>query len=130
MTEINKHFSDWTQEELKALPFRGDYDTPVECDSLIILPTRRKHSSGFRCMDFVAVKGNTPICRVSGYSDVLHIDGIGGIGIWKGSIPDLIKAKGWSIDCLQKSGLLRLFSAKYKLIVGNALSSMEIFAKE
>ena len=38
------------------------------------------HDSGFRTMDFVAYSKNEPICLLSGCSDVIHIDGIGGFG--------------------------------------------------
>ena len=88
-TKEERFIGDYTRKEFEALPFRGDYDTPVECDSLIILPTQHKHSSGWLCMDFVAVKGNTPICRISGCSDVLHLDGIDGYGIWQEHIHKL-----------------------------------------
>lgn len=91
------------------------------------------HDSGYRCMDFVAVseKGE-PICRLSGCSDVVHIDGIGGFGDrWLekyGTVPKRIPPSGWSIDCLAKSGLLRLFPSTRKIKCGMALSSFEIYA--
>ena len=82
--------------------------------SLVILPTSRIHDSGYRCMDFVAIKGDEPICRLSGCSDVIHIDGIGGLGKdWieedKG-MPKFVVPTGWSVDCLKASGLLRILS--------------------
>jgi len=93
------------------------------------------HDSGYRLMDFVACKGHKPICRLSGWgSDVLEFDGIGGFGYnWskKGGVPKTIPSKGWKIDCLRTSGLLRLFkSPKWKLKAGEALSRFEIFAIE
>jgi hypothetical protein len=125
--EINK----WTKRQLRRLPSRGWNEDIGEFDSLVILPTKRMHDSGFRIMDFVAVKDNKPICKLSGCSDVLHIDGIGGYGNWNlgKRIPKSIPPKGWSIDCLERSGLLRLFSDG-ELTVGAALSSFEIFSKE
>ncbi len=90
------------------------------------------HDSGFRCMDFVACKGEEPICRLSGCSDVILFNGIGGYGYnWVeeyGKIPDLLSPIDWNIDCLPKSGLLRIFCQKYKLKIGEALSSFELFA--
>jgi hypothetical protein len=88
------------------------------------------HDSGFRCMDFIAIKDDKPVCRLSGGSDVIHFDGIGGWGhkwfeLGKG-IPETIMSRAWSIDCLKKSGLLRIF-CNSKLIAGNALSSFELF---
>jgi len=65
-------------------------------------------------LDFVATKDEAPICRVSGVSDVLHLGGIGG---------------EFHIDCLPKSGLLRVFGrGTDKLIAGAALSSFELFS--
>lgn len=122
---MDKHFTQWTRKEFEALPFRGDFNTPVECDSLVIMPTRRLHDSGYRCMDFVAVDSEgKPLCRNSGCSDVLNIDGIGGLSGFSGH------PNAWNIDCLPKSGLLRLWIYRKKIIVGSALSNMEIVGKE
>lgn len=90
------------------------------------------HDSGYRCIDFVAVKKNKPIYRLAGGSDVLHFDGIGGYGYkWlekHGSIPKTILPSNWDMDCLRKSGLLRIF-CRGKIICGDALSSFEIYCK-
>lgn len=87
------------------------------------------HDSGYRCMDFVAVKNNKPLCLLSGCSDVIHIDGIGGYGKdWLkkyGTVPTTIPPSNWSIDCLPKSGLLRLFARE--ITCGGALSSLEVY---
>ena len=73
-------------------------------------------------------KDGEPICRLSGCSDVLNLDGIGGYGNWRsGEIPRLIEPKGWSIDCLP-CGYLRLFSHS-TLTAGPALSNFGIYAK-
>lgn len=123
--------NDMTISEFKALPSRKWNEDIGEFDSLIILPTARKHDSGYRCMDFIACRGNEAICRLSGGSDVIHINGIGGYGYrWFDeykTVPHSIAPIGWSIDCLPKSGLLRLFCGD-KLRAGQALSSFEIFA--
>jgi len=132
-TDINK----MTVKEFQALPVRGWNDNVGTFTSLVILPTKRKHDSGYRCMDFVAVKDGKPIARLSGCSDVIHIDGIGGYGDWFerfGTTPDKVAPRSWSIDCLNRSGLLHLFcsyrtNGKHegrKLKAGAALSSFEI----
>lgn len=71
-----------TKKDFLAVPMREHFDTKIELfNSLVIIPTRHKHESGFMCMDFVAVDHkDEPICRLSGCSDVLHLDGIGGYG--------------------------------------------------
>lgn len=56
------------------------------------------HDSCFRCMDYVAVVKNEAVCRLSGCSDVLHIEGIGGHGYkWLqrfGKVPNFIHVAG------------------------------------
>lgn len=117
-----KSLGQWTRQEFEKLPMRKYGEDIGEFDSLIIIPTENIHDSGYRCMDFIAVRENTPLCRLSGCSDVIHFDGIGGFDRWlsKNGVPDSIKPKGWSIDCLATSGLLRIFSSG-KLEAGLAL---------
>jgi len=128
--KTRKHVNEMSRKEFDALPYRKSWDKAVKCRSLVILPTRRKHDSGYRAMDFVAAKQDgQPICRVSGCSDVLNIDGIGGYGKWDAlteQLPRHIEPKGWSIDCLPKSGLLRIF-CDGEMEVGSALSSLSVY---
>lgn len=127
-----KQIEDMKRSEFEALPSRNWNEDIGEFDSLIILPKRHLHDSGYRCMDFVAVRDFKPVCRLSGCSDVIHIEGIGGLGYrWLerfGEYPKSVKPIGWSIDCLRTSGLLRLFTGR-KMLAGEALSSFEVFSK-
>lgn len=120
-----------TRKEFEALEHRK-WDEEIDCDSIIVLPMRRMHDSGYRCMDFVAVKDGEPICLLSGGSDVIHIDGIGGYGYrWvdRGELPKTVIPSGWSIDCLPRSGLLRMWPNRGKKVrCGAALSSLEVYA--
>ena len=128
-----------TRKEFDALPYRDgdDWSRNFECDGVVILPgrSRDKHDSGYRCMDFVAIRNNYPVCRLSGCSDVIHLNGIGGYGYnwlekYEG-LPSSVPPLDWTIDCLPKSGLLRLFCPRGKgVICGPSLSSFEIFGKE
>ena len=99
-----------TKKDFLSVPMREHFDTNIGLfNSLVIIPTRHKHESGFMCMDFVAVDNkDEPICRLSGCSDVLHFDGIGGYG--KPYVPGVRSRpiQGWSIDCLP-CGYLRIF---------------------
>ena len=122
-----KSVTECTRKDFEALPLREWNDDIGEFDSLVILPTRRLHDSGYRCMDFIAVIKQEPIYRLSGCSDVIHINGIGGYGKWANRVPDLIPPIAWSIDCLRVSGLLQIFCGK-KMIAGPALSSFDLFA--
>lgn len=121
-----KTVNEMSRKEIEDVPTRDCNEDIGEFDSVVILPTRRKHDSGYRCMDFVAVRKGVPIKRLSGCSDVIHLNGIGGYGKWLGSFPQLIEPIGWSIDCLYKSGLLQIFTHGV-LTCGDALSSFEIY---
>jgi hypothetical protein len=129
MTEKSVDY--WTRKEFEALPCRRWNEDIGSFDSLVILPQRTKHDSGFRCMDFVAVKDNKPFIRLAGCSDVIHLDGIGGYGLnWfekYGTVPVTIPPVSWNVDCLPTSGLLRIFTHG-KLWAAPALSSFEIYA--
>lgn len=119
-----------TKEDFEKVPARCGYSKDVgEFHTLVIIPQDYAHDSGWMCMDFVAVdKAGEPICKLSGCSDVLHIDGIGGFGKRNlGELPRFIEPKGWTIDCLP-CGYLRLFS-RSTMTAGAALSSFEIYAK-
>lgn len=119
---------DMTKEDFEKVPGRGGWSRGIgEFSSLVIIPQDYAHDSGWMCMDFVAVsKEDEPICRLSGCSDVLNLDGIGGYGNRRvGEFPNSIEPKGWSIDCLP-CGYLRLFS---RSTMTAALSSFEIYAK-
>ncbi len=138
--EHKKDFTEWSRKEFEALP-RASWDNHEvgEVDSLVILPTRRKHDSGYRCMEFVTIQKGKPTYIVSGCSDVIHLAGISGDNVGhhnfdrdmlyeridKGISPRVC----WRIDCLPVSGLLRLFCEK-QLYIGQSLSSFEVFFKE
>jgi len=91
------------------------------------------HDSGWRTMDFVACEGNKPLCLLSGCSDVIHIDGIGGFGKdWLqkyGECPRKVDVAAWSMDCLLTSGLLRMWCNK-KIYCDYALSSFSVYCVE
>ena len=122
---------DMTREDFEKIPRRKNSFAPVKpFNSLVIIPTDEEHDSGYMCMDFVAVdQNNQPIERLSGCSDVLNINGIGGYGNWRATecIPIMIPPIGWSIDCLKGSGYLRLFCGQI-LTCGNSLSNFEVYA--
>jgi hypothetical protein len=133
-TEVKtKGLSEMTRADFEAVPENEDWHQDIkDFDSLVILPNRRMHDSGYRCMSFVCCKGDKPIVKLGGGSDVIHIDGIGGFGYkWLeryGTCPNTISPNSWSIDCLKTSGLLRLFTHNDMIADGAGLSSFEIYA--
>lgn len=125
------NIKEMTREDFQKVPFRERFNSELPpFESLVIIPTGKEHDSGWQCMEFVGVDENMePVVRMSGCSDVIHIDGIGGYGQWNGEFPRSRPVQAWSIDCLPKSGYLRLF-CHGQIIVGLDLSSFEIFWKK
>ena len=101
--------------------------------SVVIVPTGKAHDSGFGCMKFVLLDRNEIVGCVGGYSDVVHINGIGGYGLnfTKALCGQSVPPVGWSLDLLQRSKLVRLFCHR-KLIIHDeeVLSDFEVFATE
>lgn len=115
--KFDREFTKWAKWQFNYVPNREHYDSGIgKFTSLVILPEKYMHDSGYACMDFVAIQDRKPICRLSGCSDVLHIGGI---------MPSFSVA--WSIDCLP-CGLLHLFvlGRGSCLEATPALSSFEI----
>jgi len=111
-----KNVNEWTNAELMALPHRPNWEEDVICDSILVKPARTKHCSGYRNIIAIAIVDHQPICKLTTFSDVIHLGGIGSKSI-----------KGVTIDYLPISGWMHLFTFKAKFIVGASLSSLEIF---
>ena len=131
-----KNLTQWTVTEFRNLPKRAFGEDIGKFDSLVILPTRYKHDSGYRIMEFVAVKGETPIKRL-GQSDVIHLLGIDGTNIQNPTCTSdyhhrMLTQRTFKaslrIDCLP-CGLLRIFCLN-ELIAGMDLSSFELYVDE
>lgn len=104
----------WTIEQFRALPSR-QWDQPVgPIDELVILPTDEMHDSGFRCMDFAAVRNGVPFVLLSGCTDAMDLRVANA------------QRRGdcWRLDMLPASGLVRLFG-RGPISVTEALSSMD-----
>lgn len=112
MTRDNNLFKA-TLEELRAFEM-----PPAENQTFgefIIVPMGEEHESGWGCMKFILLKhGGEPIATVGGFSDVVHLNGIGGYGKFdiKKLLDNKVERIDWTIDCLPKSGCLRFFVSK------------------
>lgn len=134
-----KKYLYWTRSEFENLPRPEAFHNDIgEVDALIVIPTSDKHDSGFRCMQFATIQHGEPTYLISGRSDVIHIGGIGGYNHHHSQSMDeyvkrvmqkATKTCAWKIDCLPKSGLLRLFCDK-KMYIGASISDFEIYFKE
>lgn len=88
--DINK----MTRKQFEDLPYLTGYES-IDIDSIVLLPTRRKDSSGYRIYEVIACLDNKAICRLYGYDTF-----------------SIIMDSSWNrvgIDCLMASGLMRIF---------------------
>ena len=98
-------------------------------NEVVIVPTRKKHESGYESMKFILASKSEIVGVVSGWSDVMHLNGIGGYGrnmttTLKTRKVDLV---GWRIDCLHKSHCVRLFTDKQLVLDEGFIGSDFIF---
>lgn len=126
-----KPIKEWTRQEFESLPLL-EYENYInKFDAIIILPMVELHDSGYACMSFIPVCNPTPLGRIAAGSDSICIDGICGSD-YKDGVETTFKDvlfKGWTIDCLPQSGLMRIFSRHgFKLKIGCLTSCFEIFA--
>lgn len=143
-----KKIFDMTKEDFAAIPYLDTWkdwdelvkDNPsghLEFTSVVIIPAMYNgeisiHDSEWACMDFILVKDGYPIGKVGGGSDVLHLDGIGGYGDDREDsvFHSMVPVKGWSIDCLPKTGYLNLWTHRMLYLKDNFVgSSCEIYSE-
>ena len=80
-------------------------------NNIIIVPMNELHDSGYRCMKFILCMDRDIVGVVSGWSDVMHFDGIGGYGRNLGNFYNQARRMpSYSIDCLPKSRLIRVMT--------------------
>ena len=106
---MKKDIMKMTKKELIEIE---NFKPEGEFDSVVIVPIKENHDSGFSCMKFILLRDMEIIGAVSGWSDVIHLNGIGGYGKNLENIDDP-KNYSWSIDCLPKSKCVRFFCNKY-----------------
>ena len=99
-------------------------------DSILIIPTGKLHESGFGIMHMFGVVDNDIKYFIDRGTDVIHLDGISGYGIyptdWKENL-ELQKSPNsqWHIDCLP-CGILRIFCSG-RIKIGGGFSDFEIY---
>ena len=122
-----KDLREYTLEEFQNMENFGEDSLFTD---VIIVPMNELHDSGYRCMKFILVYQGKIVGVVSGWSDVVHPNGIGNYGNLMNSFEtNLVPSMYLSIDCLSKSGCVRLMMAgKYKC--DDFIGSDFIFFKE
>lgn len=112
---------------LKELRKLKNFRPKENFNGIVIVPMKENHDSDFSCMKFVLLKDYDIVGVVGGWSDVIHINGIGGYGN-KLDLDNPRKGYGWSIDCLPVSKCTRLFIHEDKeLYADNFIGSDFIF---
>ena len=84
-----------TRKELLAAPKREWDEVLCDVDGVWVIPNRRKHESGWECMDFVASfkdKDKKPV-RFGGYCDDAQLRG-----------------NGFHMDCDYPSGIIHIWN--------------------
>lgn len=128
---MDKNIMDYTLEELRNMENFGSAEDHFS--SVVIVPTNDVHDSGYLCMKFILLNEEEKIIGVcGGGSDVICLDGIGGYGkSFNLGNKESVHRVGWELDCLPKSGCLRLFSNKKMFFPsGIIVSAAEIYAEE
>lgn len=110
-----KLLNDYTLEELRAIENFGEQE---EFNAFAIVPMEELHDSGYRCMKFILERDNDIVGAVSGWSDVVHVNGIGGYGedFKQTMVSGMVPVVGMSMDCLPKSGCVRFFCDRSKIM--------------
>lgn len=98
-----------TKKELLEIPRRKwDEELHGVC-GVYVLPSRRKHDSGWACMDFVAVlDDNRPMIRFGGGCDDVSFYGY-----------------GFAMDCIYPSGIIHIWNRYRTFTVSRDLSSID-----
>lgn len=102
---MEKGIMKMTRKELQELE---GFKPEGAFNGVVIVPMQENHESDYSCMKFILLDHLEIVGVVGGYSDVVHLNGIGGYG--KG-LEEMYKPKrhAWSIDCLPVSKCVRLF---------------------
>lgn len=121
-----------TKKELEDLPIHEDWANDIIARSIVLLPQKKRHDSGFTFIDFVAVQEDGMMIHIHSHVDVIHFNGIGGLGmvgpVFQNAIThNVTPVVAWSIDCLPKSRLLRIFCAAGNIVIGERVSSQCIY---
>ena len=97
------------REELLSAPKRKWDDTLHGVDEVYILPSRKKHDSGYACMDFIAgFSKNKPMVRFGGGCDDVRL-----------------KGNHFRIDCEYPSRIIRIWNDRTSFSISHDLSSID-----
>lgn len=98
------------KSELQSMP---NFYNKAKFNGIVIVPMNYKHDSGYQCMKYILLDREEIVGVIGGGSDVVHINGIGGLGKEPDYKNRIVRAHDLRIDCLPGSKCLRLFSDDY-----------------
>jgi hypothetical protein len=113
--KTKKDFLNIKQKELLSLPER-EWDKVSVYDDIIVCPTTKRHSSGYRLMAIIGCKKCEPF-EIAGYCD--------DIGILIRHLEDQIYPSAFRCDMIL-SNCIHFHSNKNRFVVGESLSSTDI----
>lgn len=123
---------DLNHRTLKEFQEMKNFAPTERFDSVIIVPLDEIHESGYACMKFILARKGEIVGVVGGYSDVAHINGIGGYGLDFDTAlrTRKVPVTGWRIDCLPGSHCVRLFTSKECVVDDFIGSDFEFYTVE
>lgn len=116
---MKKTLNQWKRKELLALPIR-DWQMDSVYDSLLLVPTGKKHDSGWSLVSIVGVRNGEPVEQASCCSDDIE---------WV--FPNATRYGSYTagqlrMDCLYPAGVFHPWTRNHKFQVGAALSSVTV----
>jgi len=100
----------------KTIPTSSKY-TPLEFDSVLVIPTRTKHDSGFNCILVIGCNDGEAVCKITDWSDDLKFNVIDAEKI----------CQNVRMDCLP-NGILRVWGKQIK-VDGYCVSTVDFNIK-
>lgn len=101
-------------KDLRNLPVRK-WDEESLYSSILVIPSGKKHESGFALMYIIGMNGDTPVEIAAACDDLCWI------------IPEKIRPYELRTDMFYNGGVLRFRSYYYDFKVGNSLSSTNVY---
>ena len=100
-----------TRKELLAIPKRK-WEEEIEAKEVWIIPSGRKHDSGYACMDFVAKDLSGNLIGFGGICDILDFNG-----------------RNFQMDCEYPSRILHIWNKHPFIISAPDISSIYLIEK-
>ena len=95
---------DYTRKELLSVPKRH-WSESIIAKCAYIIPSGRKHDSGYSCIDLVAMKEDGTLVRCGGGCDDISFRG-----------------NGFRMDCIYPSRIIRIWNNKHFVITPDVSS--------